>query len=100
MAALLVILQASFASATDVVTADKNALILSPKIFVFSGDTQFKLLENIPKDIGDGIIASLSWTDNTGDQRAKIEIVNIAYSEDKSSVVFETKQWLLYTLIA
>tara|TARA_A100001011_G_C14087039_1_gene746934 strand:- start:41 stop:409 length:369 start_codon:yes stop_codon:yes gene_type:complete len=98
IAALLVITQASFASATDEAIADKDAIILSPKVFVFSGNTQFKLLKNIPKDIGNGIIASLSWTGNTGDQRAKIEIVNIAYNEDKGSVVFETKQWLPYTL--
>ena len=102
--ALLVIVQACLANANANANANggvlvsNDALILSPKIFVFSDATLAKHLEDSPTILHDTVIASLSWTDNTGDKRAKIEITNITYNENKNSMIFETKQWLPYTL--
>ena len=98
--ALLVTMQAFFANAnaTGGVFVSNDALILSPKVFVFSGSTLAKPLEGSPTILNDTVIASLSWTDNTGDKRAKIEITNITYNENENSMIFETKEWLPYTL--
>ena len=100
--ALLVITQTSFsnanANASGRVLVSNDALILSPKVFVFSERALEKPLEVLPITLNETVLASLSWTDNTGDKRAKIEIVNITYNEEKSTIIFETKQWLPYTL--
>ncbi len=96
--ALLFITQVTFASAADRVLNDDNVLILSPKVFVFTKDTKLNRFEILPKDARYGVKAWLSWTDNTGSRKAKIEIVKMTYSEDKGHLIFETKQWLPYTL--
>ena len=96
--ALLVITQASFANASDRVHVSSDALILSPKVFVFSESKLTGALEVLPTILNETVIASLSWTDNTGYKRAKIEIVNITRNEHKNTMIFETKQWLPYTL--
>ena len=95
---LLFITQTSFVKASDMVLFGNDALILSPSVFVLAENTQAEEVAILSSDLSDGIIATLSWTDNNVDRRAKIEIVNITHSEDKSSVVFVTKQWLPYTL--
>jgi len=97
-AAFLIIMQTSFANATGVRQIDTHALIISPKVFVLSKHKQLKHLEILIAGASDGIVASLKWTDNAGDRSATIEIVNISFSQDKSSLVFQTKQWLPYTL--
>ena len=96
--ALLVITQISFANASDRVYVSNDALILSPKVFVSSKSTLAKPLEVFPTILNETVIALLSWTDNTGDKLAKIEIVNITHNEHKNTMIFETKQWLPYTL--
>lgn len=96
--ALLVIAKTSYANESDSAHVTSNALILSPKVFVLH---EYKLagpFEVLPKIFNDTVIATLSWTDNTGDKRAKIEIVNITYSDENNNMIFETKQWLPYTL--
>lgn len=96
--ALLVIAQLSYASASDGVQDSNDVLILSPKVFVLNEAKLVNPVDFQPLILNDTLIASLSWTDNTGDKRAKIEIVNITFNEDKNSIIFETKQWLPYTL--
>lgn len=96
--ALLVIAQISYASASDGVQDSNDVLILSPKVFVLKEAKLVNPVDFQPLILNDTLIASLSWTDNTGDKRAKIEIVNITFNEDKNSIIFETKQWLPYTL--
>lgn len=96
--ALLVIAQISYASASDGVQDSNDVLILSPKVFVLNEAKLVNPVDFQPLILNDTLIASLSWTDNTGDKRAKIEIVNITFNEDKNSIIFETKQWLPYTL--
>lgn len=96
--ALLIIAQTCFANASDQVHVRNDALILSPKVFVLQKGTLAKPLEALPIFLNETIIAALSWTDNTGEKRAKIEIVNITYNETNNSMIIETKQWLPYTL--
>ena len=98
IALLLFITQTSFVKASDMVLFGNDALILSPSVFVLAENTQAEEVAILSSDLSDGIIATLSWTDNNVDRRAKIEIVNITNSEEKSSVVIVTKQWLPYTL--
>ena len=96
--ALFVMAQIYYASASDRVQDTNAVLILSPKVFVLNEAKLAKPIEFQATIPNDTLIASLSWTDNTGDKRAKIEIVNITFNEDKNSIIFETKQWLPYTL--
>ena len=96
--ALLVITHTSLANASDSVHVSNDAIILSPKVFVSSESTLAKPLEVFPTILNETVIALLSWTDNTGDKLAKIEIVNITHNEHKNTMIFETKQWLPYTL--
>ena len=96
--ALFILMQTSFANASDRVHVSNEAVILSPKVFVSSRSTLAKPLEVLPTTSNDTVIASLSWTDSTGRKSAKIEIVNITHSEHKNIMIFETKQWLPYTL--
>ena len=91
-------MQTSFANASGRFLTSNDALILSPKVFVFNEITLTKPLEVLPAILNDTFIASLSWTDDSGDKWAKIEIVNITHNEDKNTVIVETKQWLPYTL--
>ena len=95
---LLFITQTSFVKASDMALFGNDALILSPSVFVLAENTLAEEVAILSSDLSDGIIATLSWTDNNVHRRAKIEIVNITHSEEKSSVVFVTKQWLPYTL--
>lgn len=95
---LLFIMQTSFANASGRFLTSNDALILSPKVFVFNEITLTKPLEVLPAILNDTVIASLSWTDDSGDKWAEIEIVNITHNEDKNTVIVETKQWLPYTL--
>lgn len=96
--AALVITQTSFANAGGKLLVGSDALILSPKIFVLSEGAVAEPLEILPTVLNNTLIASLSWTDDTGAKRATIEIVNITHNEDKDTMIFETKQWLPYTL--
>ena len=96
--ALLAIMHTSFANALDRVHVRNSAIILSPTVLVSSESTLAKPLEVLPTTLNDTFIALLSWTDNTGDKLAEIEIVNITHNEHKNTMIFETKQWLHYTL--
>ena len=96
--ALLFIAQTSHANENDNVHVTNDALILSPKVFILNEDKLTGPLEDLPKILNGTASATLSWTDNTGDKHAKIEIVSITYNEEKTSLIFETKQWLPYTL--
>ena len=98
IASLLIITQTSFAKASDRVLLGNDAMILSPKVFVLAESTQAEEVAVLPTNVSDGIIATLSWTDNNIHRSAKIEVVNITHIEEKSSVVFVTKQWLPYIL--
>ncbi len=98
IALVVSVTQPAFATASSSLRAGNDAIILSPKVFVFNENTQAEIVAVLPTDVTDVVIASLSWTDNTGNRRAEIEIVNIIYNEDINSVFFETKQWLPYTL--
>ena len=96
--ALLFIAQISYASASDGVQDSNDVLILSPKVFVLNEANLVKPFDFQPSKLNNTVIASLSWTDSTGDKHAKIEIINITYNGDKTSFIIETKQWLPYTL--
>ena len=96
--ALLVMAQMSYASASDGLQEINDGLILSPKVFVLNEANLVKPFDFQPSKLNNTVIASLSWTDSTGDKHAKIEIINITYNGDKTSFIFETKQWLPYTL--
>ena len=96
--ALLFIAQISYASASDGVQDSNDVLILSPKVFVLNAANLVKPFDFQPSKLNNTVIASLSWTDSTGDKHAKIEIINITYNGDETSFIIETKQWLPYTL--
>lgn len=96
--ALLVIAQTSYANESYSAHVKGDALILSPKVFVINEDKLARPFEFLQKIFNDTVIATLSWTDNTGNKRAKIEIVNVTYNDEKNNMIFETKQWLPYTL--